>query len=288
MRMMLKMALPARSPAMILCVFLVAMAAQAQAQSPVPPAGSVVSRPAPAVVPPQSSASAPLAAPAVAVEDPNAIRVLLSPDVETTLVAQTAAAIEHLQAQLGARVPKGRTVVRFDCREAGARLRMAQAENASAQETLKVKQDMRKLDAAGDMEVSLAGSEVEKTRAAIAMSQAQLAHCTVVAPFTGRIVRVHVKPFQGVSVGTPLLDMVSDGPLKIRLNVPSRWLRQLKQGTPFEVLINETGQTYPAKVTAINGRVDSVAQTIELEARMDKTHPELLAGMSGVAHFRLK
>ncbi|HAJ11968.1 MAG TPA: efflux transporter periplasmic adaptor subunit, partial [Comamonadaceae bacterium] len=31
-----------------------------------------------------------------------------------------------------------------------------------------------------------------------------------------------------------------------------------------------------------------VAQTIELEARMDKVYPELLAGMSGVARFDLK
>jgi hypothetical protein len=30
-----------------------------------------------------------------------------------------------------------------------------------------------------------------------------------------------------------------------------------------------------------------VAQTIELEARMDKAEPELLAGMSGIARFKV-
>ncbi len=279
----MKVASSARWPALVLCSLMASAAAQAQ--SPVPPAGGMP-RPAPVGQPPSPAPAMP--APAATAEDPNAIRVLLSPDVETTLVAQMVGQISHLQAQLGARVPKGRTIVRFDCGEAQARLRMAQAENTSAQETLTVKQDLRKLNAAGDMEVSLAASEVEKTHAAIEVSRAQLAHCTVAAPFTGRIVRVHVKPFQGVSVGAPLLEMVSDGPLKIRLNVPSRWLRQLKQGTPFEVAINETGQTYLAKVTAINARVDSVAQTIELEARMDKAHPELLAGMSGVARFEMQ
>ncbi len=268
---------PVRWPALILCSLMAP--AVVLAQSPVPPAGgaSRVAQPAPAAPAPVSVA-----------EDPNAIRVLLSPDVETTLVSQTVGQISQLQAQLGARVTKGATIVRFDCREAQARLRMAQAENGSARETLTVKQDLRKLNAAGDMEVSLAASEVEKTQAAVEVSRAQLAHCSVAAPFTGRIVRVHVKPFQGVNVGAPLLEMVSDGPLKIRLNVPSRWLRLLKQGTPFEVAINETGKAYMAKVTAINARVDSVAQTIELEARMDKAHPELLAGMSGVARFDLK
>ena len=65
------------------------------------------------------------------VEGGNAIRVLLSPELETTLTAQMAGRISHLQAQLGARVEKGRTVVAFDCAEAAERLDMARAEHAS-------------------------------------------------------------------------------------------------------------------------------------------------------------
>ena len=50
---------------------------------------------------------------------------------------------------------------------------------------------------------------------------------------------------------------------------------------------NETGRTYPATVALINARVDAVAQTIELEARMVNAEPDLLAGMSGVARFSM-
>ena len=251
-------------------------AGSALAQSSVPPQGATPARP---------PVAAPVPAPAQ--EDPNAIRVLLSPELETTLVAQMVGRISSLQAQLGGRVQKGKPVVAFDCSEGAARLRMAQAEYASAQETLVTKERLRKLDAAGDMEVALAAAAADKAKAAIGVSNAQLAQCTVSAPFTGRVVKVHVKPHQGVNVGAPLVEMVSDGPLKIRLNVPSRWLRQLREGTPFEVAINETGRTYPARVTAINARVDAVAQTIELEARLNKAQPELLAGMSGIARFTI-
>ena len=79
--------------------------------------------------------------------------------------------------------------------------------------------------------------------------------------------------------------MVSDGPLKLRLNVPSKLLRTLRVGTTFEVDIDETGKTYPASVTAINARVDAVAQTVELEARIDSRPGELRAGMTGIARF---
>jgi RND family efflux transporter MFP subunit len=221
------------------------------------------------------------------VVDPNAIRVLLSPELETTLVSQMMGRITTLNASLGAAVQKGKRIVSFDCSEGSAKTRMAEAEYASAQETLDAKRRLRKLDAAGDVEVSLAAAAAERGKAAVAVSRAQLSQCSVVAPFSGRIVKVHVKPHQGVNVGTPLVEMVSNGPLKVRLNVPSRLLRTLRTGTPFEVDIDETGKTYTAKITAINGRVDAVAQSVELEARIDGPHhAELLAGMSGIARFK--
>ncbi len=253
----------------------------AAAQSPIPPANAIARPPvsSPVATPAKSASATP--------EDPNAIRVLLSPELETILVAEMTGRIARLNAQLGGRVAKGQTVVAFDCEEAAARQRMAEAEYASAKETLTAKEGLRKLDAAGDMEVALATATADKAKAAIGVARTQVRRCTVTAPFNGRVVKIHVKPHQGVNVGAPLVEMVSDGPLKIRLNVPSRWLRELREGTPFEVTINETGRSYPAHVTAINARVDAVAQTIELEARMDSVQPELLAGMSGIAHFKI-
>ena len=217
--------------------------------------------------------------------DPNAIRVLLSPELETTLVSQMAGSIVTLNASLGAAVSKGSILVAFDCREGSARLRMAEAELASAKETLETKKRLRKLDAAGDMEVSLAAATTDRADAAIAVARAQLSQCTITAPFSGRIVKVYVKPHQGVNNGVPMVEMISDGPLKLRLNVPSTLLRTLHIGTPFEVDIDETGKTYQAKVTAINARVDAVSQTVELEAGIEGRPVELLAGMTGIARM---
>lgn len=246
----------------------VCVAAATIAQTPASPAA----RPAPA-------------APAAAHADPHAIRVLLSPELETVLASQMLGRVSSLNAGLGARVNKGQTLLSFDCSEAAARMRMAQAEYANAKETQDVKERLRKLEAAGDTEVLLAKTMADKAKASISLTQVQMGQCVVKAPFAGHVVKLHVKPAQGVNVGVPLLEMVSDGPLKLRLNAPSRWLHALKMGTTFEVAIDETRKTYPAKVSAINARVDAVAQTVELEARIDGKHPELLAGMSGVARF---
>lgn len=254
----------------------------AQAQQAVPagqPALSTETAPKPPVAGVASPASA------APVADPHAIRVLLSPELETVLAAQMLGQVANVHVGLGEKVGKGKTLLSFDCSEANARLRIAQAEYANAKETLDAKERLRKLDAAGDTEVMLAKTMADKAKAAINLSQVQTGQCVVKAPFAGHVVKLHVKPAQGVNVGVPLLEMVSDGPLKLRLNVPSRWLHALKVGTAFEVAIDETRKTYPAKVTAINARVDAIAQTVELEAHIEGQHAELLAGMSGVARF---
>lgn len=217
--------------------------------------------------------------------DPNAIRVLLSPELETTLAAQMAGTLVSFNAPLGESVRKGQTLAVFDCKENAARLRMAQAEHAGAQEGLATKKRLRKLDAAGEMEVNQAAATVDKTAAAVALTQAQVSQCTVSAPFAGRVAKAHVKLHQGVAAGAPLIDLVGDGPLKLRLNAPSKMLRSLKIGDHFEVDIEETGKSYPAVVSAINARVDAVAQSVELEGRIDGQPKELLPGMTGIARF---
>lgn len=226
-----------------------------------------------------------LAGHAVAADVGAPIRVLLAPELETKLVAQMNGEVSSVKATLGAAVTKGQPLVLLVCDEAQARVAMARAEAAGAQESLDVKQNMRKLDAVGDMEVALAKAAADKANGATRLASAQAGYCRINAPFNGRIVNVAVKPNQGVTAGAPVIEMVSNGPLKLRLNVPSIYLRTLKDGDPFKVAIEETGKTYAAHVTAINARVDAVAQTVELEAHMDVASPELLAGMSGTATF---
>lgn len=218
--------------------------------------------------------------------DASVIRVLLAAELETTLSSQMAGTLTELGAGFGKPVGKSSVLARFNCTEAQARSKVAAAELAMARQNLEAKKQLRKLDAVGDIEVSMANTEVLKADGARAMGDAQSSYCQVLAPFSGRIVKVHVKPFQTVSAGTPLFDLVSDGALKVRLNVPSSQLKDLKSGLPLEVTVHETGKTYPAKISMINGRVDAVAQTVELEARLDSKFPDLMVGMSGTARFK--
>lgn len=212
-------------------------------------------------------------------------RVLLVPQQETTLVSQLVGRINSLSGSIGSSFRSGQPIVRMDCSENEAKLRISEAEFNSAKENLDAKQRLFQLRAAGETEVSIATSALEKARAQIEYARTQTRLCTIPAPFAGRIVKLHAREFQSVNVGQPIVDIVSSGPLKARLNAPSKWLAWLKTGTRFEIAIDETGKTYPATVIAINGRVDAVSQSIEIEGQIGGTFAELLAGMSGSARF---
>lgn len=217
--------------------------------------------------------------------DTPVIRVLLAAALETTLSSQMNGTLASLNAGLGQQVSKGGELAAFSCNEANAKAKVANAELAMARQNHDAKRNLRKLDAVGDLEVAVAATEVQKAEGALSMSQAQSGYCKVQAPFTGRVAKVYVKPYQTLAAGTPLIDLVSDDALKVRLNVPSALLPRLRQGQALHVSISETGKQYPATISAINARVDAVAQTVELEARLDAVYPELIAGMSGTASF---
>ena len=213
------------------------------------------------------------------------IRVLLTPERETTLSSPVAARIKQLNVSLGAAFSAGQMLASFDCDEPLARMNMAKAELGGAVETHEAKLRMQGLEQASDVEVALAASAVDKARAQEMLYQAQIKQCSVIAPWAGRVAKVHVRNYMGVTPGQPLVDLVKSGPLKLRLNVPSRVLASVKVGRLFDVSIDETGKTYQARVAAINSRVDPVSQTIELEADMTKMHSDLLPGMSGTANI---
>ena len=213
------------------------------------------------------------------------VRALLAAARETVLSSRIQGTITSIAVTHGASFAKDKVLVSFDRGEQSARLAMAEAELAAARETHQAKLRMQGLQQASEVEVALAASAVSKAQAQISLYRAQIEQCTVKAPFKGRVVKLEAKPFQTVQPGQPLLEIVAAGPLVVRLNAPASWLQWVKPGTLFWFRIDGTDKRYQAEVTALNGRVDAVSQTVEIEGALLKETPKLLPGMSGIALF---
>lgn len=258
-------------------ITVVSIAPTAHSAPAVPSATPAVSKP-PLAKPVAATATAPL--------KNDSIRVLIAAEQESILAAQMAGRIDQVQISLGATINKGQALLHFVCEEQTAHLNMAKAEFYGAQQTYESKVKLHAMQAGSELEVRQAAASAEKYKAQIQLYQAQLRLCSINAPFSGRVTKLHVKPFESVNVGQPLIEIVNDRKLKAQLHLPSQWLAWLKPGAPFTMQIDETGKSYTAKVKRINGKVDAVSQSIEIEGEVVGDLEGLLPGMSGQAVFK--
>lgn len=204
-------------------------------------------------------------------------------ETETVISSPMVGQLLQIPSRVGQRFALGETLLAFECTENESRAQIAQSELTATSETLEAKIRLKAMDAASDIEVTTAASQVAKAEAQFRLSNHQAGQCRVLAPFTGYVVRVMGKPFQTATVGQPMLEMVSAGVPKLRLSASSKWFSRLRVGTVLNVKIDETGQLYRASISAINARIDPVNQSFEMEARIQGGAASLLPGMSGTA-----
>ena len=218
-------------------------------------------------------------------DTPEQIRVLLVPSQEATLSSQLAARIEAMPVANGGRFRRGDMLVRFNCETTRAMLKKAEAQLKAARLTLKANRQLEKFHSISALKLAISETDVERAQAEVALTHARVNRCEVRAPMQGRVVKWLAKPYESVAKGQPLIEILDDSHLRLQLFIPSRWLLWLKDSTRFTVHIDETGKTYPARVVSLGARVDPVSQTLEVRAEIPGRYPELLAGMSGTAHF---
>lgn len=211
------------------------------------------------------------------------VRFLVVADQESPMSAASPGRVAKVYVQLGDAVAKGKTMVAFDCSDLNAKREAADAEYKAAQLRYEAKAKLQGLQSAAALEVELTAADVNRTKGQLNIINAELAQCRFVAPFDGRVARVHVKEGQGVGAGAPVVDLVGTGTPKARLNVPSNWISWLKPGAHLDATVDETGARYQLTVTRLSGRVDAVSQTIEIEADFNGDTSRVLPGMSGRA-----
>jgi RND family efflux transporter MFP subunit len=227
-----------------------------------------------------SAQSAPAAAAKSATERQE-IRAQLLPRRYTTIAAEIGAKVSRLPVPEGSAFRAGQLLVSFDCTLQQAQLRKAQADLDGAGQTLKSNQRLAELNSVGQLELDLSQSAVNKARAEVGAHQAVLSKCSASAPFAGRVAEQKIREQQYAQPGQALLDIIDDSVLELEFLVPSRWLSWLKVGGKFDVQIDETDKSYPAKFIRIGARVDPVSQSVKVAAAIDGKFPELIAGMSG-------
>jgi membrane fusion protein (multidrug efflux system) len=265
------------TPTALICVMFIlglpqAMAAEAS-RGPSPVVAQL-----PAV---KAAPIAPVAAPAQPSLEQREIRAQLAPHRYTTLAAEIGAKINRLPVQEGGSFKAGQNLVSFDCSMQQAQLNKAKASLSGADKTWVSNKRLAELNSVGKVELDVSEAEVLKNQAEVSAMGTMISKCSIAAPFSGRVAEQKVREQQYVQPGQAILDIIDDSVLEIEFLVPSKWLAWVKPGYAFQVSIDETRKSYPAKVQRIGARVDPVSQSVKLVATINGRFSELIAGMSG-------
>jgi RND family efflux transporter MFP subunit len=211
------------------------------------------------------------------------IRVQVVAETFTTLGAPMAGRLVEFPLRDGDRFAKDQVIARFACGERDSALIRAKAVLDLKRRVFGTKAQLRSMGTSSGLEYDIAAAEVQEATADLATAQVLATHCTVTAPFAGRVAGIAARNFQSLALGAPLIDILSDRALEVEMILPSRWLAWLKPGAPLEVAIDETGHSYAAEIIRISGRVDPVSRSIKTYARITGAAEDLLPGMSGRA-----
>lgn len=213
------------------------------------------------------------------------LRTQLVAQRDVEISSEVAAKIDRLPLKEGDAFARGDLLVAFDCGLYQAQLAKAEASADAARRQQEVTGKLAALHSAGALDVAQAQARAKEAAADAAYMRTTVSKCTIRAPFDGRVARREAAPFEYVTPGKPLMEILDTGALEVKLIVPSRWLATLKPGAAFTVHVDDLDKDYPAKVVRLGARIDPVSRTVAISGRIDGGHDELLPGMSGWASF---
>jgi len=225
------------------------------------------------------------------------------------VATQEAGLVAALDLHLGDAVEKGQALVRLDDLRARlevdrlrARVRadeavvnQRKAELAQAERDLSRFQQLADMGSVGESELDDASTLVQSRRAILAEADANLAtdraelalaqrtleDMTVKAPFAGRVVIKHTELGQWVSVGDPILTIVSLTDLEARADIPERSVGALgAPGSPIEVDVPALGQRLTGTLIEIVPTADSLSRLFPIRVKINDPKGRLRPGMS--------
>ena len=236
----------------------------------------------------QSRASESIATDTIVQQPANTTRVLLIPHTEAILSGELSACIERITVNIGDQFKKDDLLVQFNCSIYQAGLNKAKALQKEAEKIVEVNKRLEKLSSVSELEVSAAIARLDLALAETAIQKHLVSRCSIYAPFSGGVVKRIAAPYQYVTPGQPVLEIIDTHNIDVQIHTPSQWVKKIQISSPFSIHIDEVDKSYNGVITALSSRIDPVSQTIELRGKIKGENAELLAGMSGTAYFNIE
>lgn len=211
----------------------------------------------------------------------------LSASRRAELAFQREGIIAEVAVRNGQRVQAGQLIARLDDAEARQEQRRAQARLAQAELDRRdalISAGYLQTDSveipAEVLELAALQSGYRQAQLDLEAATYQLGLTELRAPFTGTVANLSAQPYQASRDHQPLCLLQDLSPMQLRFSVLETELDLLQSGTTLQVEpLAQADQSYPARVLAVNPRVDDNG-LVEVLAQLDNPSRDLLPGMN--------
>jgi membrane fusion protein (multidrug efflux system) len=129
-------------------------------------------------------------------------------------------------------------------------------------------------------EYDQASSALNVADAAMKRRERELKDARINAPFSGTIGARYVSPGQVITKDTRLTELVDLDPVKVEMNVPERFLNQVRTGQEIELSVAAfQSKKFRGKVYFVAPELDPNTRTAVVKAQMPNPDHELKPGM---------
>ncbi len=122
-------------------------------------------------------------------------------------------------------------------------------------------------------------AQAAQRSASVALADKKLRDTVIRAPFAGQVRERMVSPGQYVKVQTPVMAIVDNDPLRVRLKAPEKMAGWIAVGLPVKVQVEAyPGRVFMGRLSRINPSVDPQTRSFEVEALLDNREGLLKPG----------
>lgn len=204
----------------------------------------------------------------------------IRPNQGAMLSSQLVGTVTRVAVRSGDRVSKGQLLVEIDSSAERANLKATEAQLPAALANFNRYKALIASNSASKMEFDNAQSTYNALLANVEALKEQIARRQIYAPFSGVAGIVNVNVGQFVSTGTEIVRVEDQSSMKIRFTLPQTDLEKIQIGQKITATIDALpGQTFPARISAMDPAVDKNTGLINLEATVTEGASKLLSGM---------
>lgn len=194
--------------------------------------------------------------------------------------SETDGVIQEIAFDEGQSVEKGALLLRLDETKFQANASEAASVHKLNEANLERSRQLSRDKLISQQDFDQVSATFESSKATVALRQRELKDARVYAPFKGIAAARNVSPGQVISKNTTLTWLIDLDPVKLELNIPERFVSQLKIGQKLEFTVaTHSAKKFLGEVYFIGPQVDVEFRTALVKARVPNPGLALKPGM---------